>query len=148
MPGLTRERPVGEMDLAGRRIRFRWMVRMNWRVGISVSSTYLTQATHLDSHHHVHMFHKFSPSSPALRRSAELRYVLTAGRLLNADDLPSDLRSTQGFSSEFYGEDHRSVLYAFWMPRRIGETLSGGDVSSGVCETALFARALLLPPLN
>ncbi|KAA9672192.1 ChbG/HpnK family deacetylase, partial [Escherichia coli] len=25
--------------------------------------------------------------------------------VLNADDLPSDLRSTQGFSSEFYGEE-------------------------------------------
>ncbi|SUH37859.1 Cellobiose phospho transferase system YdjC-like protein [Salmonella enterica subsp. enterica] len=38
------------------------------------------EPTHLDSHHHVHMFRKFSPSSPALRRSAGLRYVLTARR--------------------------------------------------------------------
>lgn len=42
--------------------------------------------------------------------------------MLNADDLPSDLRSTQGFSSEFYGEEiTEACFYAFWMPRRIEE---------------------------
>ncbi len=46
------------------------------------------------------------------------------------------LRSTQKeFSSEeFYGEEiTEACFYAFWMPRRIEEKHSLGDVSSGIC---------------
>lgn len=67
--------------------------------------------THLDSHHHVHMFPQIFPlvAQFAAERGVALR--IDRQSVLNADDLPAALRSSQGFSSEFYGESISEALF-------------------------------------
>lgn len=63
------------------------------------------EPTHLDSHHHVHMFPQIFPIVARFAAQRGIALRIDRQTVLNADDLPSDLRSTQGFSSEFYGEE-------------------------------------------
>ncbi|WP_346247881.1 chitin disaccharide deacetylase, partial [Salmonella enterica] len=64
-----------------------------------------SEPTHLDSHHHVHMFPQIFPIVARFAAQRGIALRIDRQTVLNADDLPSDLRSTQGFSSEFYGEE-------------------------------------------
>ncbi|TGD83731.1 chitooligosaccharide deacetylase, partial [Salmonella enterica subsp. enterica serovar Poona] len=61
--------------------------------------------THLDRPHHVHMFPQIFPIVARFAAQRGIALRIDRQTVLNADDLPSDLRSTQGFSSEFYGEE-------------------------------------------
>ncbi|MDU3056017.1 MAG: ChbG/HpnK family deacetylase, partial [Escherichia coli] len=67
--------------------------------------------THLDSHHHVHMFPQIFPI--VARFAAEEGIALRIDRqpLSNDGDLPANLRSSQGFSSAFYGEEISEALF-------------------------------------
>ncbi|EHG7612964.1 TPA: chitin disaccharide deacetylase [Citrobacter sedlakii] len=69
------------------------------------------EPTHLDSHHHVHMFPQIFPV--VARFAAERGVALRIDRqpVFNAADLPATLRSSQGFSSEFYGEAISEALF-------------------------------------
>ncbi|WEE15555.1 chitin disaccharide deacetylase [Citrobacter koseri] len=69
------------------------------------------EPTHLDSHHHVHMFPQIFPivAQFAAKRGVALR--IDRQSVLNADDLPVALRSSQGFSSEFYGDAISEALF-------------------------------------
>ncbi len=64
--------------------------------------------THLDSHHHVHMFPQIFPI--VARFAAEQGIALRADRQM-AFDLPVNLRTTRGFSSAFYGEEISESLF-------------------------------------
>lgn len=64
--------------------------------------------THLDSHHHVHMFPQIFPI--VARFAAEEGIALRADRQM-VFDLPVNLRTTQGFSSAFYGEEISESLF-------------------------------------
>ncbi len=107
------------------------------------------EPTHLDSHHHVHMFPQIFPIVARFAAQRGIALRIDRQTVLNADDLPSDLRSTQGFSSEFYGEEITEACFThsgcLGASRR---SLSGGDVSSGVCGQHYSPERLLLPPLN
>ncbi|EOX8575597.1 chitin disaccharide deacetylase, partial [Salmonella enterica subsp. indica] len=63
------------------------------------------EPTHLDSHHHVHMFPQIFPIVARFAAQRGIALRIDRQTVLNADALPTDLRSTQGFSSEFYGEE-------------------------------------------
>ncbi|HFZ8996012.1 TPA: chitin disaccharide deacetylase [Citrobacter freundii] len=67
------------------------------------------EPTHLDSHHHVHMFPQILPlvADFAAQRGIALRLDRQAG----VKALPPGLRSTEGFSSEFYGEALSEALF-------------------------------------
>lgn len=83
MPGLTRDGLLGKWiwQMAEEDTLPLDEMRMNWRVSISVSSTYLAASQRISTATIMCICsRKFSPSSPALRRSAGLRYVLTARR--------------------------------------------------------------------
>ncbi|POT57601.1 chitin disaccharide deacetylase [Citrobacter amalonaticus] len=69
------------------------------------------EPVHLDSHHHVHMFPQIFPivAQFAVKRGIALR--VDRQIVLNAADLPMALRSSQGFSSEFYGEEISETLF-------------------------------------
>lgn len=63
---------------------------------------------HLDSHHHVHMFPQIFPI--VAKFAAEQGVALRVDRQ-TAFDLPVNLRTTQGFSSAFYGEEISESLF-------------------------------------
>ncbi len=67
--------------------------------------------THFDSHHHVHMFPQIFPI--VARFAAEQGIALRIDRqaVFNDSDLPGELRSSQGFSSAFYGEEISNALF-------------------------------------
>lgn len=63
------------------------------------------EPTHLDSHHHVHMFPQIFPIAARFAAQRGIALRIDRQTVFNAGNLPSNLRSTQGFSSEFYGEE-------------------------------------------
>ena len=69
------------------------------------------EPTHLDSHPHVDMFPQIFPL--VARFAAERNLALRIDRqpVFQAGDLPATLRSSQGFSSEFYGEAISEALF-------------------------------------
>ncbi|MBJ3590857.1 chitin disaccharide deacetylase [Salmonella enterica subsp. enterica serovar Saintpaul] len=69
------------------------------------------EPTHLDSHHHVHMFPQLFPivASFAAQRGIALR--IDRQTVLQAAELPDSLRTSHGFSSEFYGEEISEALF-------------------------------------
>lgn len=77
------------------------------------------EPTHLDSHHHVHMF---SPSPPALRRSAGLRYVLTVRRCLTQAICRQICAVRRDLVVSFTArKSPKRAFYTFWILRRIEE---------------------------
>ncbi|MDU5318765.1 MAG: chitin disaccharide deacetylase [Escherichia coli] len=92
MPGLTRDGVLG---------KWIWQLAEEDALPLEeitqeLASQYLRfielfgrKPTHLDSHHHVHMFPQIFPIV----------------------DLPANLRSSQGFSSAFYGEEISEALF-------------------------------------
>ncbi|CBG88086.1 chitin disaccharide deacetylase [Citrobacter rodentium] len=69
------------------------------------------EPVHLDSHHHVHMFPQIFPL--VARFAAERGVALRIDRRLVPQDaeLPATLRSSQEFSSDFYGEEISEALF-------------------------------------
>ncbi|MGP3590799.1 chitin disaccharide deacetylase [Vagococcus sp. WN89Y] len=63
------------------------------------------EPTHIDSHHHIHMIPQIFPivAHFAARRGLPVRFDRKS--VFNDADFELPVRSTQGFSSEFYGED-------------------------------------------
>ncbi|EMS8967317.1 chitin disaccharide deacetylase [Escherichia coli] len=114
MPGLTRDGVLG---------KWIWQLAEEDALPLEeitqeLASQYLRfielfgrKPTHLDSHHHVHMFPQIFPI--VARFAAEEGIALRIDRqpLSNAGDLPANLRSSQGFSSAFYGEEIREALF-------------------------------------
>lgn len=113
MPGLTRDGVLG---------KWIWQLAEEGALPLEeitqeLASQYLRfielfgrKPTHLDSHHHVHMFRRFSRLWQSLRLK---RIALRIDRqpLSNDGDLPANLRSSQGFSSAFYGEEISETLF-------------------------------------
>lgn len=114
MPGLTRDGVLG---------KWIWQLAEEDALPLEeitqeLASQYLRfielfgrKPTHLDSHHHVHMFPQIFPI--VARFAAEEGIALRIDRqpLSNAGDLPANLRSSQGFSSAFYGEEISEALF-------------------------------------
>ncbi|EFA5092485.1 TPA: chitin disaccharide deacetylase [Escherichia coli] len=114
MPGLTREGMLGK-----------WIWQMAEEgalpleeISLELASQYQRfielfgrKPTHLDSHHHVHMFPQIFPI--VARFAAEQGIALRIDRqaVFNDSDLPGELRSSQGFSSAFYGEEISNALF-------------------------------------
>ena len=114
MPGLTREGMLGK-----------WIWQMAEEgalpleeISLELASQYQRfielfgrKPTHFDSHHHVHMFPQIFPI--VARFAAEQGIALRIDRqaVFNDSDLPGELRSSQGFSSAFYGEEISNALF-------------------------------------
>ncbi|MCZ5218007.1 chitin disaccharide deacetylase [Escherichia fergusonii] len=114
MPGLTREGMLGK-----------WIWQMAEEgalpleeISLELASQYQRfielfgrKPTHIDSHHHVHMFPQIFPI--VARFAAEQGIALRIDRqaVFNDSDLPGELRSSQGFSSAFYGEEISNALF-------------------------------------
>jgi Uncharacterized protein conserved in bacteria len=66
--------------------------------------------THIDSHHHVHMIPQIYPlvAEFAKEKGVALRIDRT---IPLPEDVPTDVRSSVGFSSEFYGEAISEALF-------------------------------------
>lgn len=69
------------------------------------------EPTHIDSHHHVHMIPQIFPivAHFASRRGLPVRFDRKS--VFNEADFQLGLRSTQGFSSDFYGEEITETLF-------------------------------------
>ncbi len=107
------------------------------------------EPTHLDSHHHVHMFPQIFPIVARFAAQRGIALRIDRQTVLNADDLPSDLRSTQDLAVNFTAR--RSPKRAFTHSGCLDASrrnLSGGDVSSGVCGQHYSPERLLLPRLT
>ncbi|WP_342323784.1 chitin disaccharide deacetylase [Kosakonia sp. BYX6] len=98
------------------------------------------EPTHLDSHHHVHMLPQVLPlmAQFAARRGLPLR--IDRNQRIDAD-LPTTLRSTQGFSSEFYGDEVSEALFL----RTLDASAARGETSLEVmCHPAFIDNPIRL----
>ena len=116
MPGLTRDGVLG---------KWIWQLAEEDALPLEeitqeLASQYLRfielfgrKPTHLDSHHHVHMFPQIFPI--VARFAAEEGIALRADRQM-VFDLPVNLRTTQGFSNErmAYDDENCSIVYNMW----------------------------------
>ncbi|WP_039057197.1 chitin disaccharide deacetylase [Enterobacter sp. Bisph1] len=95
--------------------------------------------THLDSHHHVHMIPQILPlvAEFADRHGIALRLDRPA---LSPDAvLPAGLRSTDGFSSAFYGE---SISEALFLQALDDSTARGETTLEMMCHPAFIDNTL------
>lgn len=69
------------------------------------------EPTHLDSHHHVHMFPQIFPIVAHFAAERGIALRIDRQPVFQDADLPTTLRSSQGFSSEFYGEEISEALF-------------------------------------
>ncbi len=69
------------------------------------------EPTHLDSHHHVHMIPQIFPIVAQFAAVRGLPLRIDRPAMFHDADLPSSLRSTQGFSSGFYGDAVSDALF-------------------------------------
>ncbi|WP_059241642.1 chitin disaccharide deacetylase [Escherichia albertii] len=67
--------------------------------------------THIDSHHHVHMFPQIFPLVAKFAAEQGIALRIDRQSAFNESDLPANLRSSQGFSSAFYGEEISVSLF-------------------------------------
>lgn len=114
MPGLTREGRLGK-----------WIWQMAEEdtlpldeISRELASQYQRfidqfgrEPTHLDSHHHVHMFPQIFPIVAHFAAERGIALRIDRQPVFNAADLQATLRSSQGFSSEFYGEEISEALF-------------------------------------
>lgn len=108
MPGLTRDGVLG---------KWIWQLAEEDALPLEeitqeLASQYLRfielfgrKPTHLDSHHHVHMFPQIFPIVAKFAAEEGIALRIDRQPLSNDGDLPANLRSSQGFSSAFYGEE-------------------------------------------
>lgn len=66
---------------------------------------------HLDSHHHVHMIPQIFPVVAEFAAARGVALRIDRQPVFKATDLPKTLRSSQGFSSEFYGDEISEALF-------------------------------------
>lgn len=113
MPGLTREGKLG---------KWIWQMAENDTLPLDEIAHELacqfdrfvaifdTAPTHIDSHHHVHMIPQIYPlvAKFALEKGVALRIDRS---LPPAEGAPDDVRSSAGFSSEFYGDAISEALF-------------------------------------
>ena len=69
------------------------------------------EPTHLDSHHHVHMFPQIFPVVANFAAQHGIALRIDRQTVFEAADLPVALRTSQGFSGEFYGEAISEELF-------------------------------------
>lgn len=69
------------------------------------------EPTHLDSHHHVHMFPQIFPIVAGFAAQRGIALRIDRQTVFQASDFPQTLRTSQGFSSEFYGEAISEALF-------------------------------------
>lgn len=69
------------------------------------------EPTHLDSHHHVHMFPQIFPVVANFAAQHGIALRIDRQTVFEDSDLPGTLRTSQGFSSEFYGEAISEELF-------------------------------------
>lgn len=104
MPGLTRDGVLG---------KWIWQLAEEDALPLEeitqeLASQYLRfielfgrKPTHLDSHHHVHMFPQIFPIVAKFAAEEGIALRIDRQPLSNDGDLPANLRSSQGFSSAF-----------------------------------------------
>ncbi|EFB2825533.1 chitin disaccharide deacetylase [Escherichia sp. 93.0816] len=114
MPGLTREGVLG---------KWIWQLAEEdalplEEIAQELASQYLRfielfgrKPTHLDSHHHVHMFPQIFPIVAKFAAEEGIALRIDRQPLSYDGDLPANLRSSQGFSSAFYGEEISESLF-------------------------------------
>lgn len=114
MPGLTREGRLG---------KWIWQMAEEGTLPLDEISRELAsqyqrfidlfgrEPTHLDSHHHVHMFPQIFPLVAHFAAERGIALRIDRQPMLEAAALPATLRSSQGFSSEFYGEEISEALF-------------------------------------
>ncbi|MDU7604750.1 MAG: chitin disaccharide deacetylase, partial [Escherichia coli] len=114
MPGLTRDGVLG---------KWIWQLAEEDALPLEeitqeLASQYLRfielfgrKPTHLDSHHHVHMFPQIFPIVAKFAAEEGIALRIDRQPLSNDGDLPANLRSSQGFSSAFYGEEISEALF-------------------------------------
>lgn len=69
------------------------------------------EPTHLDSHHHVHMIPQLFPLVAKFAAQQGVALRIDRQTVFREEDLPLTLRSSQGFSSEFYGDEVSDALF-------------------------------------
>ncbi|MBA7801709.1 chitin disaccharide deacetylase [Citrobacter freundii] len=69
------------------------------------------EPTHLDSHHQVHMFPQIFPVVANFAAQHGIALRIDRQTVFEDSDLPGTLRTSQGFSSEFYGEAISEELF-------------------------------------
>lgn len=80
------------------------------------------EPTHLDSHHHVHMFPQIFPIVARFAAQRGIALRIDRQTVLNADDLPSVCAALKDLVVNFTARrSPKRAFYAFWMPRRIEE---------------------------
>lgn len=114
MPGLTRDGVLG---------KWIWQLAEEDALPLEeitqeLASQYLRfielfgrKPTHLDSHHHVHMFPQIFPIVAKFAAEEGIALRIDRQSLSKDGDLPANLRSSQGFSSAFYGEEISETLF-------------------------------------
>ncbi len=103
MPGPDARWPVGENGFGnGGETSLLDELRTNWRVSISVSSTYLAASQRISTVTIMRICsRKFPISSPACGAARDCVTRADRQTVLNEDDLPSDLRSTKDLVVNF-----------------------------------------------
>lgn len=113
MPGLTREGKLG---------KWIWQMAEEGALPLDEIARELecqynrfvelfdAEPTHLDSHHHVHMIPQIFPLVAAFAKSKGIAMRVDRTVALNTD-LPHALRTSEGFSSEFYGDAISEALF-------------------------------------
>ncbi|WLI76185.1 chitin disaccharide deacetylase [Kosakonia sp. H02] len=97
------------------------------------------EPTHLDSHHHVHMIPQILPIVTAFAARHGLALRLDRKALAGGLTLPAALRSTSGFSSEFYGDAVSEESFL----RALDASAARGDTSLEVmCHPAFIDSTL------
>lgn len=116
------------------------------------------EPSHIDSHHHVHMIPQIFPivAHFASRRGLPVRFDRKS--VFNEADFELGLRSTQGFSSDFYGEDVSETLFLQTLDASAAREESSLEVmchpafvdntlrQSGYCYPRLTELAILTSP--
>jgi len=97
------------------------------------------EPTHIDSHHHVHMIPQIFPivAHFASRRGLPVRFDRKS--VFNEADFQLAVRSTQGFCSEFYGED---VSEASFLQALDGSAQRGESSLEIMCHPAFVDNTL------
>ncbi|MDN8600038.1 chitin disaccharide deacetylase [Citrobacter sp. S2-9] len=95
--------------------------------------------THLDSHHHVHMFPQIFPRVAHFAAQQGVALRIDRQTVFKDTDLPMVLRSPQGFSSEFYGEAISESLFLQVLDASAGRGESSLEV---MCHPAFVDNTL------
>lgn len=96
--------------------------------------------THIDSHHHVHMFRQIFPIVEAFAKEQRVPVRLDRDEILKNGITLNGVQSTQGFDSGFYGEAISDGLFLDTLDR----AMARGDASLEVMTHPSFIDNTLL----